>query len=204
MESDQPSFHHLLSWAVSSREVSQSSCLFEGVNLAKRIITVLQGSIVTSLQGYDGLASWQWLFLLDGIIAIPIALYGFVFFPGTPSLGRSFRGKDGKIWFLSEKERQLAIDRLPPRPPTRMSLDLFRRVLLRWHWYAFSALFAISSMLESVGSNGIIQLWLDSYPGRFSAQDRNFYPLGATSVAIVATFLAAWITDVTRKRWPVK
>jgi ACS family pantothenate transporter-like MFS transporter len=163
---------------------------------------VLQGSIVSSLQGYRGLQSWQWLFLLDGIIAIPIAIYGFLCFPGTPSKGR---GRSGKVWFLSQEERQLAIDRLPPKPHTKMSRDLFKRVLLRWHWYAFSALFAISSMLESVGSNGIIQLWLATYPtGVISVQDRNYYPLGATSVAIVATLLAAWITDFTRKRWPVK
>lgn len=162
--------------------------------------TVLQGSIVNTLQGYDGLRSWQWLFILDGIIAIPIAIYGFLFFPGTPKRGR---GKSGRVWFLTQEERQLAVDRLPSRPSTKMGLDLFRRVLLRWHWYAFSALFAISSMLESVGSNGLIQLWLDSYPNQFSARDRNFYPLGATAVAILATFLAAWVTDITRKRWPV-
>lgn len=60
-------------------------------------------------------------------------------------------------------------------------------------------------MLESVGSNGLIQLWLNSYPNRFSEQNRNYYPLGATSVvAIVATMIAAWVTDVTPKRWPVK
>ena len=175
--------------------------------LSEYLNTVLQGSIVKSLQGFDGLRSWQWLFLLDGIIAIPIALYGFIFFPGTPKLGRGGRSrKDGagkKVWFLSKDELQLAIDRLPPRPKTKLSLDLIKRVLLRWHWYAFSALFAISSMLESVGSNGLIQLWLAAYPTEFTAQNRNFYPLGATSIAIVATLVAAWVTDFTRKRWPV-
>lgn len=163
--------------------------------------TVLQGSIISTLEGYRGLAAWQWLFLLDGIIAIPIALYGFVCFPGTPTMGQ---GKRKRAWFLSEEQRRLAIDRLPPRPKTRLSVDLFKRVLLRWHWYAFSALFAVSSMLESVGSNGVIQLWLAEYPKRFSQQDNNFYPLGATSVAIVSTLIAAWVTDYTRKRWPVK
>lgn len=162
---------------------------------------MLQGSIVKSLQGYDGLSSWQWLFLLDGIIAIPIALYGFLCFPGTPTKSR---GKNSRIWFLSEEEQKLAVERLPPRPPTKLTPDLLKRVLFRWHWYAFSALFAISSMLESVGSNGLIQLWLAAYPDRFTAQNRNYYPLGATSVAIVATLVAAWVTDYTLKRWPVK
>ena len=164
-------------------------------------LAVLQGSIVDSLQGYRGLRSWQWLFLLDGIIAIPIALYGFFCFPGTPTRGQ---GRSNSVWFLTDEERMLAIERLPPKPKTKLSPDLVKRVLLRWHWYAFSALFAISSMLESVGSNGIIQLWLLSYGDRFSGANRNFYPLGATSVAIVATLIAAWVTDYTRKRWPVK
>ncbi|UZJ53326.1 hypothetical protein CBS101457_002646 [Exobasidium rhododendri] len=194
--------HYILGSWYTEAEIGKRSAIFScSSQLGSLFSGVLQGSIVTSLQGYRGLQAWQWLFLLDGIIAIPIAIYGFLCFPGTPTMGR---GRSGRVWFLSEEERQLAIDRLPRKPHTKMSLDLFKRVLLRWHWYAFSALFAISSMLESVGSNGIIQLWLATYPlNVISSQDRNYYPLGATSVAIVATLLAAWITDFTRKRWPV-
>jgi ACS family pantothenate transporter-like MFS transporter len=195
--------HYILGSWYTEAEIGKRSAIFStSAQLGSLFSGVLQGSIVSSLQGYRGLDSWQWLFLLDGIIAIPIAIYGFLCFPGTPTMGR---GRNKTVWFLSEEERQLAITRLPPKPKTKLSPDLIKRVLLRWHWYAFSALFAISSMLESVGSNGIIQLWLATYPlDQISSQDRNFYPLGATSVAIAATLIAAWITDFTRKRWPVK
>ncbi|CAD6891790.1 unnamed protein product [Tilletia caries] len=49
-----------------------------------------------------------------------------------------------------EAECKLAVTRLPPRPHTKLEWNLVKRVLGRRRWYAFSALFAWSSMLESV------------------------------------------------------
>lgn len=189
--------HYLLGSWYKDEELGKRSGIFaSSAQLGSLFSGVLQGAIFKNLQGYRGLASWQWLFLLDGFIAVPIAVYGFLCFPGTPT-----RGRRNGAWFLTEAERKLAVARLPPRPHTQLGWDLVRRVLGRWHWYAFSALFAISSMLESVGSNGLMQLWLaaENYP----PQDRNYYPLGATAVAIVATILAANASDMTGKRWLV-
>ena len=45
---------------------------------------VMQGGIISNLEGSHGLAGWQWLFIVDFIITIPIAIYGFIMFPGLP------------------------------------------------------------------------------------------------------------------------
>lgn len=89
------------------------------------------------------------------------------------------------------------------------------RVLLIKHRYAFSLLFAVSAELESVGTNNLMGLWLKyegvrtSYPlhqpsgtklteqshphcpRQRSVSQRNYYPLGLTSVAIVCTIV--WV-----------
>lgn len=192
--------HYILGSWYTAAEIGKRSAIFaSSAQLGSVFSGVMQGSILTTMEGYRGFAAWQWLFLLDFFIAAPIALYGFLFFPGTPTKGR----KNGS-WFLTAAEQQLANDRLPPRPHTKLDWSLVRRCLYNWRWYAFSALFAISSMLEIVGSTGLIQLWLAAYPQQFSKPDRNYYPLGATAVAIVATYIAAWTTDYTQIRWPVK
>lgn len=72
--------------------------------------------------------------------------HSFLCFPDAPRTTRA--------WFLTEEERALAVSRLPPRPQTKLQWNLIKRVLGRWHWYAFSTLFAWSSMLESVGECG--------------------------------------------------
>jgi ACS family pantothenate transporter-like MFS transporter len=43
----------------------------------------LQAGAYSGLNGTYGLAGWRWLFIIDGIITIPIALLGFLIMPGT-------------------------------------------------------------------------------------------------------------------------
>lgn len=76
-------------------------------------------------------------FIIDGIITLPIALYGFLVFPNVPSTTNAF--------YLTEEERQLAIERLDKGKSERtkhghVTWDLVRRVLGRWRWYACSLL----------------------------------------------------------------
>lgn len=44
----------------------------------------MQGAIITTLHEKSGLKGWQWLFVIDFIITVPIAIYGFLMFPDTP------------------------------------------------------------------------------------------------------------------------
>lgn len=45
---------------------------------------VMQGAIIQTLEGKAGLSGWQWLFVIDFLITVPIAAYGLLMFPDTP------------------------------------------------------------------------------------------------------------------------
>jgi hypothetical protein len=69
------------------------------------------------------------LFVIDGIITVPIALVGFVIFPGLP------QGK--RIWWMREDEQLLAQERMrtdgvaAARPLTfKIFIDIFKVRLL--------------------------------------------------------------------------
>lgn len=64
-------------------------------------------AIHKSMDGHAGLEGWQWVFLIDGIITLPTAVFGFFLFPDIPEITQAP--------YLNEKERQLALDRLPPK-----------------------------------------------------------------------------------------
>lgn len=189
--------HYILGSWYTDTEIGKRSGIFaSSAQLGSLFSGVLQGSIQSNLQGRAGLRAWQWQFLFDGFIGLPIAAYGWLFFPDVPRRARQ--------WILTPQERKMAIDRLPQRQQsnTVVSWSLLKRVLGRWHWYGFSALFAWSSMLESIGSNGLFQLWLaaEGYPFR----DRNYWPLALQAVAIFSTVLAATLTDIPQiPRWAV-
>ena len=72
-----------------------------------------------------GLAGWKWLFIILGIITIPIAIFGFIFFPDLPETTTA-------KW-LSEEEKELALTRLPPKMDGAghtLGWSLIRRVIL--------------------------------------------------------------------------
>lgn len=42
------------------------------------------------MNGKHGLAGWRWLFIIDGVISIPIALWGLFAIPDLPHTTKAF------------------------------------------------------------------------------------------------------------------
>lgn len=92
----------------------------------------LQAAAYTNLSGVGGMAGWRWLFIIDGIFTIPVALLGFIVFPGIPDSPRPF--------YFSEEDTRLAklrLERANIRRPGKLTLDVFKRTLSRWHIWIF-------------------------------------------------------------------
>ena len=90
-------------------ELAKRSCIF---HVSSAIATMCSGYLMAAvyhLGGSGGFAGWQWsvtlkyshavrstlrevsrLFLVDGIISLPIALAGFLFIPDVPETSRAF------------------------------------------------------------------------------------------------------------------
>lgn len=118
---------------------------------------LLQGAVYKNLGGVAGRSGWRWLFVIDGVITLPIALYGFLVFPDVPATTKAF--------YLTEEERLLLYERLKSdhdvdRHP--LSWGLVKKVLGHWRWYACSLLFAVSGETESFSSNNLMGQWLSS------------------------------------------
>lgn len=46
----------------------------------------------------------QWLFLVDGVISLPVALLGFIFLPDMP--------ENTRAWYFSAEEKAFAVKRM--------------------------------------------------------------------------------------------
>ncbi|RXK37937.1 hypothetical protein M231_04826 [Tremella mesenterica] len=60
----------------------------------------LQAGIYESMDGLSGLAGWRWLYVICGVISLPIGILILTFVPDFPDTTRS--------WYLSTEERELA------------------------------------------------------------------------------------------------
>ncbi|TCD66946.1 hypothetical protein EIP91_000724 [Steccherinum ochraceum] len=192
--------HYILGSWYKSGELGKRSGIFTSSGLVGTLFSgVLQAAVYQNLNGIANRSGWRWLFIIDGVITLPIAFYGFLIFPDVPSSTKAF--------YLTEEERLLSSDRLEPRQDVshkRPTWDLLRRVLGSWRWYACSLLFAISGETESFGSNNLMGQWLKAIGG-YTVEQIDYYPSGMTAFAIASTLVCATWTDSTRSRarWPV-
>lgn len=181
--------HHILGAWYTERELGKRSGIFTSSGLAGTMFGgFIQTGIYTNLNGRSGLAGWRWLFIIDGLITLPIALYGFLLFPDTPRLT--------KAPYLSAEEKQLAISRMPEvvEEKPKLNFNFLKRVLTSWQWWGFVMLWVIAGETESFSSNSLISLWMQAQD-RYSVPQLNNYPTGVTAVGIISTLFWSTLTD---------
>ncbi|KAM5352620.1 hypothetical protein ACJ41O_005342 [Fusarium nematophilum] len=182
--------HYILGSWYTERELGKRSGIFTASGLAGTFIGgFIQTGIHKSMDGLQGLSGWRWLFIIDGLITVPVALYGFFLFPDTPHTTTAF--------YLSEEERALAISRVPPveeRPP--LTFRFAKKVLTSWFWWGFVVLWIIAGETESFSTNALLALYMQNHPSNsYTIPQLNNYPTGVAAVGIVSTLLWATLTD---------
>jgi ACS family pantothenate transporter-like MFS transporter len=180
--------HYILGSWYTSRELGKRSGIFTSSGLAGTMFGgFIQTGIHSSLNGAKGLSGWRWLFIIDGLMTLPVALYGFLLFPDTPTTTRSF--------YLTPSERTLAISRVPPIPSNHVfNLSFLKRILTSFYWYGFVILWIIAGETESFSSNSLLSLYMKSTK-KYSIPQLNNYPTGVPAVGIISTLFWATLTD---------
>ncbi|CAE6413867.1 unnamed protein product [Rhizoctonia solani] len=187
--------HWLLGSWYKESELGKRSALFACcAQIGSLFSGFMQGAIYTSLNGKLGKEGWQWAFIIDGLIAVFIALYGLVIFPNTPQTTTAF--------YLTPEEKQLACTRIVQKPKAKLTKREIKKIFGGWRYWMFSALWMVSSQLEAYGTNGIVSIWLTT--DHIAGPPKNsYYALGLIAIAIVSTILAGLATDRWGQRWRV-
>ncbi|KAH2363956.1 hypothetical protein KXV98_003146 [Aspergillus fumigatus] len=184
--------HYILGSWYTEEELGKRSGIFTASGLAGTMFGgFIQTGIHSSLDGVRGLSGWRWLFIIDGLITLPIAIYGLFLFPDTPATTRAP--------YLTESERALAISRLPVTNAERAPLNraFIKRLFTTWYWWAFVILWVIAGETESFSSNSLLALYMKSHPTiKYSVAQLNNYPTGVPAVGIVSTLFWATLTDI--------
>lgn len=181
------------------QEMAKRTAIFTASGQAGSMFAgLMMTAIHQGLDGRGGLAGWQWLFLINGLITCPIAVMGFLCFPDTP--------EQTQARWLSPAERRLALDRLPPKRADGHNISprsLIRRTLASPALYILCLFAVVAGALEALVVQNLFLLWLKSKSQHFSQAQINTYPLGVQAVGIVSNFLAAVHIDATGQRIPM-
>lgn len=180
-------------------ELAKRSCIF---HTSAAIATMFSGYLmagVYKLDGRGGLRGWQWLFIVDGIISLPIAVLGFFCLPDLPEISKPFYLTKKEVAF-AQKRMELE-GRQKRQPYTKAKV---RKIFTSWHIYALTLLYILFNNGSS-GGQPVFQQYLKSHKNpKYTIAQINTYPTITNAVQVVTTLMYAWSSDSFLKgaRWP--
>lgn len=125
---------------------------------------------------------------------------GYLYFPDVP--------EQTKAPWISESEKRLALERLPPKREDGHNINpwsLIKRVAKSKAFYILCFFSMACSALEAFCAQNLFLLWLKYYSkqGFFTQSQVNTYPLGIQAMGIVSNMMAAIYIDATGRRVPM-
>ncbi|KAL5113394.1 hypothetical protein ACEQ8H_008738 [Pleosporales sp. CAS-2024a] len=180
-------------------ELAKRSCIF---HTSSAIATMFSGYLMAAvyhLDGRRGLLGWQWLFIVDGVISLPIAVLGFCILPDVPEIATPFYLSGRGSRFCAGARGARATATLPIGTKAKM-----RKILTTWHIYALTPLYVFFNN-GSPASQPVFQQFLKaSTQPKYTVSKINTYPTTTNAVQVVTTLAYAWTSDSLLKgaRWP--
>ncbi|PYI23927.1 pantothenate transporter [Aspergillus violaceofuscus CBS 115571] len=194
-----PGMQYIIGCWYRKDELAKRSCIF---HTSSGIGSMFSGYLMAGvyrLGGRGGFKGWQWLFLVDGIISLPVALSGFFVLPDVPEISEP--------WYLSREEVKLAQRRMQlegrqnRQPYTKAKL---KKIFGSWHIYMLTLVY-ITFNNGAAGAQPVFQQFLkaSTHP-KYTIDQINAYPTLTSAVQVVTTLIYAWTSDtiLRGKRWP--
>ncbi|KXH50347.1 vitamin H transporter [Colletotrichum simmondsii] len=176
----------LTSWYRSDELFKRAGVWYVSSNIGAMFGGYLQAAAYNNLNGVAGMAGWRWLFIIDGIISLPISIAGFFLFPGLPT--------SPKVWWLTDAEQKLAQARMRDdgvKESKRIGKRMLKRVFTHWHFYLAVFTYVFFQCTSYVA--GQMALWLKheaTLHGTYTVAEINVIPTGVQAISIVAGVVA--------------
>ncbi|KAK9378178.1 major facilitator superfamily domain-containing protein [Kockiozyma suomiensis] len=153
----------------------------------------IQAGVHTSMNGLGGLSGWRWLFIIDGLIGIPIALLGYWSVADFPI--------NSRVRWLSQLEKDFSVTRMESvgrKPPKKMTIRRFAHILKSWRPWGFIWPWVLFSVCDTTS---YFNLWLKA-SNLYSVNQINLIPTGGYALGLVAAYVYSNLSDHMGTRWP--
>ncbi|PSR93863.1 major facilitator superfamily domain-containing protein [Coniella lustricola] len=189
-----PAAHFLIGSWYKPSELGKRACIFHASSAVAGMFSgYLQSAVYTGLNGTLGKAGWQWLFIMDGLISLPICLAGYFLIPDLPENSRAF--------YLKEEDKVLAQKRMNEigrAPRRKLGWSILKRVFQRWHVWLLAVLYIIFINTGPSSSINPLSLWMKA--NGWSVTLINIIPTAQSAVQLVTTVGFSVLSDYLRNR----
>ncbi|KAK8238822.1 MFS general substrate transporter [Phyllosticta capitalensis] len=197
-----PGMQYIIGSWYRKDELAKRSCIF---HTSSSIATMFSGYLmaaVYNLGGKGGYRGWQWLFIVDGIISLPVALLGFIVLPDVPEISKPFYLKPEELDLA--KHRMKLEGRKPRAPYTK---EKIKKIFSSWHIWSLTLLY-IAFNNGNNNAQPVFAQWLKWLNAegihKYTVAQINAIPTTTYGLAVFSTLVYAWSSDTYLKgaRWP--
>lgn len=183
----------------NSQELSfRTGLLSVSTAVGKAFTGFMQAAIYTSLHEKHGVAGWRYMFIINGVMTMFVAVFGFFFVPDTV-------GNGGARW-MTERDLEIAtrrIEKVGRFTGHEFSFKAFVKVLTNKNFWTL--LVAYCAWDLGSGPTGYITLWLsnilnDDGTTRYTVEQQNLIPGGGYLLAALSIVLITRYADVSGRR----
>ncbi|TIC14949.1 putative MFS transporter Liz1/Seo1 [Wallemia mellicola] len=184
-------------------ELAKRGVLFISMAGSGQIFSgILQSAAYTNLDGVMKRSGWRWMFIIDGIISLPIAMAGFLLYPSFPD-----KIEPGKIWSAYD----IAIMRKRMELEDRKSAAKFTKshlVKIFGNWKVWILPWLMIFFSNTQDFLQVYTFWLSNAENsdgtsKYTVPQINLYPNGQVAIFIVWSWVIGWLSDGAFKgnRW---
>ncbi|KAF2437252.1 pantothenate transporter liz1, partial [Karstenula rhodostoma CBS 690.94] len=185
------------SWYGPKELTKRLAILLQIESIASMFSGYLQAGLYTSMNGRHGISGWRWLFIMDAIISIPIAIWGFFGLPDQPHNTRAFYFSADASHAPHVKYGIERIEKFGRREQTKLAWKDLKRVYLGWEIWVFVVPYTMVAACHTATS--YFSLWL-KHAG-YSVVETNYLPTGGSALNIVFSFTCGVIADATGQNY---
>lgn len=180
-------------------ELAKRSCIFHTSSAIASMISGYLMAAVYNLDGVGGRAGWQWLFIIDGVISLPIAIAGYVVLPDVPEITRAPYLTQTDV-ALAQKRMALE-GRADRQPYTKAKV---KKIFTSWHIYTLVLLYVFFNNGSGLAQPIFAQFLKASTNPKYTISQINTYPTTTFAVQVFTTLIYAWSSDSLFRgaRWP--
>lgn len=186
------------SWYKKDERAKRLTLFYCTASLAGMFSGYLQAAAYKNLNGKLGHSGWQWLFIVCGVISLPIGVLGFFFNPDFPENTRAFYLKQSERDYAKKRLLDEGFKALGATPWNRTKIF---RIMAQWQfWILPIGYFFIQSSFPV--QQPAFALWLKSE--HFPVYRINVLPTGQNAIGVFTQVLAGMLSDsplLRGKRW---
>ncbi|CCH44005.1 putative transporter SEO1 [Wickerhamomyces ciferrii] len=154
----------------------------------------MQSSIHTTLNGKQGLSGWRWMFIINGLMTIVVAVSGFFIVPDTPENG-------GAKYWMNDDDRRIALERMERagrKTKRNMTLKTFISTFTDWKTWSFVLIFAVKGWTIAPNYFNLYLKSLKNSDGSktYTISQLNTIPIGGNALQIISLILFTKLASI--------